>query len=80
MIRSFKYNDKTFFIYKNNIITYLITDSIDLCLLMGATYLNYTYLGNSWYVGLFIVLSLIGGIMKLRMKKISKKELMEELE
>jgi len=78
-MKIYKRGDKLFIITTESIHHSLFKDILSIGLLILLAYINYTYIGNSWYIGLFIILIMIGFASKLFEKEITKSELLLEL-
>ena len=82
MTKYFKIGDKSFFVLKETVVASIVKDTIFLGLAFLLAFLNYNYIGNSWYIGLFIVIILLFWMVgKASMRNlITKKEFLKEME
>lgn len=80
MARIYKIGEKSIYITSESIPHSLFKDALTCSMILLLSYFNYNYLGNSWYIGLFIVLIIIGFTARIFKKEITKEELLEELE
>jgi len=80
MARQYKLGNKTFIITSETLFHSFFKDSITLSLLLGLAYINYNYIGNTWYVGLFIVWIVIGFTALAFKEEITKEDILKELE
>ena len=50
---------KEYIVYKEGLIQSILSDVFTFGCIMGLEYFNYKYLGNTWYIGVFILISIL---------------------
>jgi len=79
MTKRYIRNGNYFIINDDTILKSFIKDALSISLLILLAYVNYTYIGNTWYIGVFIVFIIIGIVYKYHSTEISKKVLLKYL-